>query len=734
MAQSFGDIKTNYDAVEVKKETTETIGTAAFNNFLTGITNAGFFKTPAKANEKIESVYPNVLFPCQAKTNYVQNNLVYNYNRNNDDPFPFASGISNGVNGAQYTDAYFLSFFPRLYPVLTTPYDFITNILKNGETLRYVNAWEVNLITGTRAGGSTIKYEYPFGWNYTLLGGISELFQKYPNGKVLSEYRMYTNKTDDSSQDLLYSINYTETGTTSSGTQVGTRMIYRYTDDASTYKYGLVDYIGSALIDHTSYNVANDSYISLDSCLSKTQGCGWISESKDFHLIVLSYGSNAPENKPFIPTRYETYGSTDQRLTKSVGPGPVISFLVADQPAWERFFNGSAMPWSYDLATIISPTSNGKPNPGINQPDTKKDPGQPSDPTNPPGTGDGDNNSDKIEFPDPSFVPNGAYYRYWLSAEDIPNLRNFLFDQSFIDDVRRLWSDPINYIVDITYYPLIPSALNAVGGSQKISIGGVQSEVVAEIMPGNSKPYLFGGYYDIKEYYGNYLDYEPYTSLSIFLPYIGTRELDVSRVTGHRIGVWYLFDFDSRIITAQLVLDGGDGSSRGGTVYCDFSAPFGITYPLSGASMNERALAIVNSVTSTAVIAGGVVAGAALPATTSTIGQIATTTGKSILAAGKSALESSRNMVSPKMGGTMSPMSGLFGPQIPYLIINRPITSLPSTYNTDHGLSAAYSGKVSDFASDSFLRCSDVILDVAPDMTVDEQNEIISLLQSGVYI
>lgn len=722
---------TTLDQVNVKKTTAETIGTDAFANYFSALKNADYFGDTASVGGKNGTVSlpkKGILYPCYLPDDtfgncVIDGSVVYNpiYT------FPFFGALPGQSSQKNYGE--FLDYFPRLFPALLSSYDYIINSLIN-ETSQLIYAWELRLKVNPPS------YNYPNGWEWTLLGGISELFSAYPQGKVLNGYEIYTNTTDDKPQRQLSSAYRSpDGGVISRADLYGTCMAYTITSSSGSQNTYLAHYMSSIFQPGPTLSVGTSN---IADTVRAALG-GWLATGTDFHLIVISTSNVAPSANPYNRGANLFGEESEGRLSVPLGGGTsakLASFIVADEEHWTRFFNGSGMPWSYDLTVVKSATKNGKPDERLQQPDVLSDPGQPDNPVNPPGTGDGDNISDKIEYPDPTFVPNGAYYRYWLSAEDIPNLRNFLFDQTFIDDVRRLWSDPINYIVDITYYPLIPSAINAVGGSQKISIGGVQSEIVAEIMPGNSKPYLFGGYYDVKGYYGNYLDYEPYTSLSIFLPYIGTRELDVSRVTGHRIGVWYLFDFDSRIITAQLVLDGGDGSSRSGTVYCDFSAPFGITFPLSGSSMNERALAIVNSITSTAVVAGGVVAGAAIPAMSPTIttGQLTALAGAGTLLAGHSLMQSSHNMVSPKMGGTMSPMSGLFGPQIPYLIINRPITSLPSTYNNDHGLSAAYSGKVSDFASDSFLRCSDVILDVAPDMTVDEQNEIISLLQSGVYI
>ena len=82
--------------------------------------------------------------------------------------------------------------------------------------------------------------------------------------------------------------------------------------------------------------------------------------------------------------------------------------------------------------------------------------------------------------------------------------------------------------------------------------------------------------------------------------------------------------------------------------------------------------------------------------------------------------------------GTLTPTAGLYAPQIPYLIINRPITAMPSTWVADMGYSAGYSGKVSSFTG--YLEANHVELKRAPNMTEQEAQEIISALQGGILI
>ena len=88
--------------------------------------------------------------------------------------------------------------------------------------------------------------------------------------------------------------------------------------------------------------------------------------------------------------------------------------------------------------------------------------------------------------------------------------------------------------------------------------------------------------------------------------------------------------------------------------------------------------------------------------------------------------------IKPESMGTLTPTAGLYAPQIPYLIINRPIAALPSTWVEDMGYSAGYSGKVSSFTG--YLEANHVELKRAANMTEQEAQEIITALQGGILI
>ena len=388
-------------------------------------------------------------------------------------------------------------------------------------------------------------------------------------------------------------------------------------------------------------------------------------------------------------------------------------FLARTKSQWQKFFDASGMPWSYNLDDVLGQYDN-----NLRKPTT---PGQPENPVDD-GEGTGDNMSDEIEYPAVSYIPS-AYTKYWITPETVIDLKTFLFSQTFFDNIQRLWENPGEYIVDCTYYPLNPAALGLMSADEEeIPVGNILSGVRGYLYPDTATAYHFAGKYLLEPYYNSYLDYAPYTSVSIYIPYIGIRPLDVSRITGHTLILAYSFDFNTRQITAHLGLDGNMTSAGGtlGNALDSFTGAFGVSFPFSGTQNNAIALNVlqhsVGAISSFGAMVGGVATG-----------NIAAVAAGAIAAVN----DFQKGNLSPETYGNLTPIAGLYNPQQPYLIINRPITAEPEGFKSKQGYASCYSGTVGEFSG--FLQCAAVDVPSADTMTVAEQTEIEQLLLGGIY-
>lgn len=364
-----------------------------------------------------------------------------------------------------------------------------------------------------------------------------------------------------------------------------------------------------------------------------------------------------------------------------------------------------------DLSSALDPDN---PDPGL-----KPDDGQPENPEDD-DPGDGDNESDPIEYPDPTITPVAGRKFYALTSAQISELTSFLFNETFLNNVKRLWSEPGEYIIDLSYYPvdLTQTGIDF-SAAENISIGGVGSEISApEILGG--KPFIYMGDYTPKTYYNSYLDYAPYTRMEIYLPYIGMRPLDVNQIMGHSLHVGYYIDYATQQVMAAIGLDGTPEKPLG-TPINQYTGNLAVHVPLSGESAQQLLIGTINhgigAVGNAASIAGG----------------IASSNPEQVV---KGATGLASNLIPEQVNrreyGNITAMTGIYSPQQVFLLIDRPIAAEPTGFKDKLGYSASYGGLVSEFSG--YLQCNQAQITQTGTMTKEECEEIISLLKGGIYI
>ena len=392
----------------------------------------------------------------------------------------------------------------------------------------------------------------------------------------------------------------------------------------------------------------------------------------------------------------------------SVFRGWVIYGKKAD---WEKFFDSLGMKWSWNIDDVVAAGDDNLRKPTV--------PGQPSNPVVT-GDGTGDNISDTVEYPSPLYIPNSTVYdRYFLTPNQMPDIKKFLFSDTFVDNIKRLWTNPAEYVISLVCYPFDVDSTGLTTTSDVVSVGGVSSNIAAAALTDRGVPYFYGGSVMVDNYYNSYLDFEPYTSIDIYIPYIGVRPLNVSQVVGHTLCIGYYIDLNTQQITALIGLDGQGGNL--GQVVTQFVGSIGIQTPLSGTSAQDMIRNIVAQ-TSGLITGVGAIAGGIMGANPALLASGVASTSNALLGGGHTA---------PSYYGSLSPVSGLYTPQVAYLIINRPRQAMPAAYLTQQGFSSSFSGKVSQFSG--YLECASVNIASTTTMTAAEQQEIINLLTGGIY-
>lgn len=266
-------------------------------------------------------------------------------------------------------------------------------------------------------------------------------------------------------------------------------------------------------------------------------------------------------------------------------------------------------------------------------------------------------------------------------------------------------SNPIDYIVGLFMIPVTPQT----GGSSGIFLGGINADTVkAPKVTKQFKTVNFGTL-NIEELYGNYLDYSN-SHLSIYLPYIGTADLDVQEVNGGSVELQYTIDCFTGACVANVkctkTVKTPWGLSYTNSTVHSYSGNVAIQLPISAGSFDTMLTGLVNV---------GLGLGSNTPALA--------------MSGGRDVLQGFAGDVTTR--GSLSSNTGKLSYQTPYLMFTRPIESRPAGLGALHGYSAGVGGTLGSFTG--YVECSDIKLDgvVASSAELDE---IRQLCTEGVYV
>lgn len=284
------------------------------------------------------------------------------------------------------------------------------------------------------------------------------------------------------------------------------------------------------------------------------------------------------------------------------------------------------------------------------EPETQPDgtPLNPDPPINPPDTGTGDT---------PGFVPvTGSASSLWAiynpTIAQINDFGAWLWSSDFVDQILKLFNDPMQSIIGLHRIYATPTT----GETRTIKVGYLDSGVSSLIVTDQYST-VDCGTVNLREYFGNVFDYEPYTQVQLYLPFIGIVNLDTADVMRSSINVVYHVDVLTGACLAEVKVI---RDSAGGTLY-QYAGNAAVTMPVSSGSY----MGIVASIASIAGgVAGTIASGGALA--------------PMLLGSASSAISSARTKV--EHSGGFSGNAGAMGIKKPYLIISRPQAALAKNY------------------------------------------------------
>ena len=320
------------------------------------------------------------------------------------------------------------------------------------------------------------------------------------------------------------------------------------------------------------------------------------------------------------------------------------------------------------------------------------------------GTGTFGGTGDTINFPsDPqiSSVDTGFITLYNPTLSELRAFATYLWSNNFdLDTFKKVFAQPMSAVLGMSILPIaIPN-----GGSHHVIIGNIDTGISMN-KAGSQFVTVDCGSLSVEEYWGSYLDYEPYTKSEIYLPFIGTHAISTDDIMGKTVSVKYKIDILSGACCAMI--------KCGNVVLYNFVGQCACSIPITGNDWTN----VINGTLSIAASIGSMVAsgGTSAPSALSTIAA------------------ASVNLTKPNIekSGSLGGMGGMLGVQTPYLIITRPRQAIPKHQNKYIGYPSYINETLGD--CEGFTRVEEVHLENIPG-TETEIKEIENLLKSGVII
>ena len=303
--------------------------------------------------------------------------------------------------------------------------------------------------------------------------------------------------------------------------------------------------------------------------------------------------------------------------------------------------------------------------------------------------------------------------------------------------IDKIWNNPFDGVISLHELYATPNK----GARKNIKSGFLVSPVSSITIP-NRYSEINCGTAIFPEYWGNYLDYSPYSKALCYLPFIGIVELNVDDIVGHAVNITYRVDSYSGAVIAMLTC----AKAGSNAVLYQFSGNCSVQMPIAGGTQAAIKAAQISAgayqnayhTAGLAGLLGGMLGGLGSLLT----GNVGGAIGQAIGGAGSYATNQAfgqanytSQTVSAKSSvqhsGQFGESFGAMGAKRPYMIIKRPVQVVVQNYQDEYGYQAHKYVTIGE--CEGYLRCRGVHVQSAR-ATDSEKHAIEQMLMEGVYV
>lgn len=334
------------------------------------------------------------------------------------------------------------------------------------------------------------------------------------------------------------------------------------------------------------------------------------------------------------------------------------------------------------------------------------------------GDGDGDKTSDEIPDDDTveTFDPTGLITLYKLQQTDMQTLGQKLWSDNFLTHFLKITQNPIDAVIELKAFFFPISGVN----TKNLMLGNFDTEMIITTVQ-NSIVKLDFESIRINEFFGDFKDYNPLTKISIYLPFIGVRDLNVNEVMNSNISLVYHVDIMSNDCVALLTVTKEIDETQLNSVLYQFEGNCAHNIPISAASANtiiSARLSQFQSITNGAI---------RLSSDRISPTSKATSTVNAITNVLQSEIDA--NHLDVNRTGSLSGSTGHLGILTPYIIIERPVPYNPTSYNKTLGVPSNRTKQLSSLSG--YTEVLQIYINNFTGLQ-SEYEELISILKAGV--
>lgn len=316
-----------------------------------------------------------------------------------------------------------------------------------------------------------------------------------------------------------------------------------------------------------------------------------------------------------------------------------------------------------------------------------------------------------------SAIKSGFLKVYKMSQIELNKVCQALYSDTLLDAIKTAFVNPLDFIVSLMVFPTNPE----VGGTENLKFGKWTAAATGGVLPlgvdvtgarlSSEFKVIDFGTVQIPENWGNFLDYSQ-TAIELYLPFVGTVNIDVSECMGGSINVQYTVDFFTGMCVANVLCERSFNLPSGKLIpnraqhayqgNCAIQIPLSATNygSMVGSLINACTQGITNPVNGFMGVASDAVGGGFRP------------------------------NVSSK--GNIVANSGFCSVLYPYVRLTRPITAEPDSYQEVMGY-PSYIDTSLGYCSGLCI-CDEIDLKGVTGATESELNKIRQYCKDGVYV